>query len=173
MVIKMHDDGKTLQEIGKAFDISRQRVWQILKKECFVIKNYHKKTYIKIHNTPSEIYIIGKLTLLGFNVKSQPYNHYFDLLVNNKKIEIKYRKSAKFNGSAYYYSFQDLKPVKPIDLFIFMCGKIGVEKFFIVPSDKVNNTFNIAVFPKKYSQKIIHNRYLENWDLLNTIAIDK
>ena len=91
IALELYNQGYTLQKIGDRFNVSRQRIWQILKRNYALIKNHHEKKAIYNSNSrPSELYMIGKLFKLGYKVEPQPYNHPFDFLVNGKKVEMKY-----------------------------------------------------------------------------------
>jgi hypothetical protein len=167
VIVKLNNDGFSHIYLSKIFEVSRQRIWQILKKNKNSLIG-KKKNSFKINNTPSELFIFEILQKKGFNVVRQGYNNSYDFLVNNKKIEVKYRSKGQFNHGkrTSFFVFGHLDNIEKIDFYIFICDKIPNSKIFIVPSNKVKRDFYISLKPRSKKQKFKLLNYLDNWEAL-------
>lgn len=167
VAIKLHNDGFSNVYIGELFNVSRQRIWQVLKRNGVKLIG-KKKVSGTVHNNSSELYILKILKQKGFVVKRQGYNNDYDFLVNNKKVEVKYRSKGVLsrNKRTPYFDFNNLKMIEKIDFYIFICNKIPNTKIFIVPCNKVKNTFGMSLKPFSKKTKLRYNMYLERWDYL-------
>ncbi len=163
--LKLYNEGETLQFIGDKFNVSRQRIWQVLKPFNKDITYQHRDYTMRVTKNPrpEEIFIANKLKKLGLNVEFQSYNNYFDLLVNNKKVEIKYRTIPvkKNDTTNLYYEFIYNVSKDIIDFYIFIVGKLPNSDFYIIPSNKTKKHFVVPVSPRYKTKK---NRfYKNNW----------
>lgn len=166
VTLNLYNSGVPLSEIGNMFGVSRQRIWQIVKPfSQSVIKRYPPGT--KEHSTKEEQFIYDLLIKKGFVVKKQDYNAPFDLLVNGKKVEIKYRSKPDLHEGSLFYKFNYLKGREDVDFYIFICGKI-IENIYIVPNEKVRQTYLISANPHNKQAKRKARLYKENWHRLVT-----
>jgi hypothetical protein len=171
-IFNLYKKGYSYQIIGKYFKISRQRVWQIIKRSNYIYSI--KRRYTKDGNgnfyylTESEIFVLGKLAILGFRVKPMPFNHYFDILIDNKhKIEVKHQKNAQNTKYGYYYyKYSNISSKKPVDFYIFVCGKLKQALFYIVPANKIKDGLTISVKPTHRNTILFQRNYLNAWHLL-------
>ena len=161
-IFEMYKKYYRLTDIAKKYGISRQRVWQIIKH--YFIKNKPKKIRSKdasylIRSTPSENFVYKKLRKLKIKYKPTGMGDYYDVLIGNKKVEIKYRSKPYHN----FYCFNNLISMYPIDYYIFVCGELNkTAKFYIYPSKKVKN--NLKLQDNYISRKIpVSNKYFESW----------
>ena len=161
-IILDYSNGKTIAQIGRENNISRQRVWQIVKKfyQDLRLTRFHRGNNSNLIRTrPEEMYVIKKLERRGIKVVPQSYSSPFDLLVGHKKkVEIKYLSKA-ING---YYRYKYLKGRVGVDFYIF----IAKDSFFIVPSKSVENFVNIPETPKIRKTKRFYRKYKDNWSAL-------
>lgn len=165
-VCKLYESGITLQKIGEKFGVSRQRIWQIIKpfyKKLDKDKRHEgafaNKFSQAIIPNKHEIYLYRKLSRLGFNVELQPYNAPFDLLVNGKKVQVKYRVLKR----KWRVRFSYLKDKEEADFLILTMIKGKYKKSWIFPKGTFSNFKNLA-WKKKY--KTYNTKYIEKWDLL-------
>jgi hypothetical protein len=168
----MYNKNLPLSEIGRYFNVSRQRIWQIIKPLDHKMTRFPHGT--KPHERPEEEYIYNILLNKKFDVYKQDYNSPYDLLVNGKKVEIKYRSKADSHKTKGYsimaYKFNSLKGKVPIDFYIFICGKIpNPEKIMIMPMEKVGSDITIIATPKNKQAKKRGCLYNLNWKLLQGI----
>jgi len=170
-IIKLYESGITFREIGEKYGISKQRVWQILKLRWGDYDNRNKKIRNACSSTPSELYVYGRLSVMGFKFMPMPYNHSFDVLIGSKRVEIKYSSKPRtviISGCPQTrYTFNYLKDLVDVNFYIFVCGDINHNpKCYIYPAEKVSNTKAIpSSFIYKASERK-YNKYLENWELL-------
>lgn len=172
-IINMYEDGKTYQLIADKYGISRQRVWQIVKPIYEKLDTSRRKKYdvsVFTKPTPSELYLYGKLKYLNIKFKIQPLQYYFDVLIKKYKVEIKHRSVTKniyFKDDRYKgYCFNNLKPIHPIDYYIFICGDLKKHPdCYIYKASLIGNTH---VIPINFKRAKIEKRYLKhlnNWEV--------
>jgi hypothetical protein len=174
-MIKLYELGTSFREIGEQFGISKQRVWQILKLKWGDYDNRNHKISNVCNNTPSELYVFGRFSVLGFKFTPMPYNHSFDVVVEGKRVEIKYKSRPShqiIRGCVQNkYKFNYLKDKVNVDFYIFVCGELNHNpKCYIYRGDEVGMTLGI---PEKFIYKAYENRYnkhLENWDQIKSIS---
>lgn len=165
VVINLYNSNIPLSEIGRMFNVSKQRIWQIVKPfSKDLVKRYPRGT--KNHSTKEENQIYEILIKKGFTVEKQDYNAPFDLLVNGKKIEIKYRSHPVKHEGSLWFRFNFLKGKVYVDFYIFICGDYK-RKIYIVPSNFVKNTFQISNHPKNIQAIKKDRLYKENWGILS------
>lgn len=161
VTLNLYNTGVPLSEIGRMFGVSRQRIWQVIKPlSQGAVKRYPLGT--KVHSTKEEERVYKLLVRKGFDVKKQDYNAPFDLLVNGKKVEIKYRSCPDIHNGSPFYKFNYLKGRENIDFYIFVCGEFD-ENIYIVPNEVVGKTYQISSDPKNKQAKRKSRLYQENW----------
>jgi len=174
-LIKMYESGISFREIGEKYGISKQRVWQILKLKWGDYNNRNHRIKNVCNSNPSELYIFGRLAIMGLKFTPMPYGHSFDVVVEGKRIEIKHRSKPShqiIRGCVQNkYKFSYLKDKVSVDFYIFVCGDLNHNpKCYIYPSNKVSTTLGI---PSEFVYKAYedrYNRYLENWDQIKSIS---
>lgn len=163
-IVKLYDDGITLQEIGNRFNISRQRVWQIIKKDYTKIKFSRISHGRKPRPRRSEIYVQKKLSKMypKAKVELQNYNSHFDLLFNKKKVEIKYARVTREIQGRKYYSFTSVKSIdSDIFVYILLCGDLENPVSYIVPAQEIKNNIHIPLEPVFRTK--MQRKYRESW----------
>ena len=166
-IVRRYKLGETLRSIGEKFDISKQRVWQIISVcGCGSISN---KRRIMANPLDSEKHIASILRKKGFKVEYMPYNHIFDLLARSRvRIEVKYRLTA---GGDRYYHFPYLNN-KNFDVFIAICGDYKNHKadYYIFPGSVVKHHISIPKNPifKTRRQRLYKNK----WGIIQKISAE-
>jgi predicted DNA-binding protein YlxM (UPF0122 family) len=163
-VYKLYDEGITLQKIGNLFGVSKQRIWQIIKVDYDKVKTARHSRANIIKPNQSEIYVYNKLSKLykNANVNLQPLNSHFDILFNDKKIEVKYANKPKIIGKRQYYRFNYIKSITPVDFYIFVVGDLKSPICYIRPSDELKFNFTHIPLEPIYKSKW-QRKYREKW----------
>jgi len=176
LAIAMYLQGFSLGNIGKEFGVSRQRIWQIVKKHYSSISNDLKERNKPkpgmgwcIPN-PSEKYVYSKLRRRGYNPKYLDYCNTADLMVGNKRVQIKYRSLPTYKGNNAYYHFNYLtEKIKP-DVYVFVCGNLVKPLCYVVSGEKIDkDSMSISVEPKSRKTKRFRRNHLEKWSIIKTI----
>lgn len=174
LAIAMYIQGFSLSKIGEEFGVSRQRVWQIIKKHYSSItsdiKGREKPRPGEDWCIPiaSEKYVYSKLKRRGYKPEYLSYCNTADIVANGNKIQVKYRSNPVHRGKdSYYYSFNYLtEKVKP-DIYVFVCGNLNNPISYIVPGKDINtDSLNIPETPKSKTTKKFKRNYLEKWSII-------
>lgn len=163
-IIKLYKLGETLRSIGEKFNISRQRVWQII--YISGANSISKRKRIQGAPTDSEKHIARILRRKKLKVEHASYNNVFDLLVMDRvRIEVKHR---GMTGKDKIYRFTCLNN-KNFDVLIAVCGDYKSHKasYYIFPSSAVKNYLSIPKNPISNTRK--QRLYRDKWDVIQRV----
>jgi hypothetical protein len=171
-ITKLYQSNHTLENIGRQFGISKQRVWQIIKSNQVAQGNHRRRNKPKKTNTTaseSEIWVAETLRCMGFSVVHMPKISHYDLSADGLRIEVKHRSLTDVRiseNSPYPYSHYQFTSVRsrfPIDFYILLCGFLPKPATYIFPESNIRSSMSIAEIPVKQSKKW---QFLEAWHLL-------
>src|ERR1035437_496641 len=166
LVINYYKNGETLEVVGKKFNVSRQRIHQIITKSNIkreIITNSHQTKNLTTHKLPSlsEKWVANKLISLGHIAEFTGYNNEYDLLIDNKfKIEIKHRTKSYIKNNNYYYQINLYKKI--FDFLIIIVGELDNPTCYILPSSIKNYYFSVPVNP--IFDTTFQRMYKEAWN---------
>ena len=166
--IKLYKQGRTLQEIGTKYGVSRQRINQIIS-FLYNGKNYRWEHLVSCP-TASEVWVRKKLLLLGHRVKYTPKGSLFDLLVDDKKrIEVKHREkvSKGIRSRLPGYRFNQVNN-KRFDCLIAITGSLKKPVCYLFSSKDCPKTLFIPEKPVKKTK--YQKKYREMWCLLKNLT---
>lgn len=170
-IIHRYNNGETLISIGETYNITKQRIWQIVKPTRPPRRHL---TFTKINARPEEILVARRLRDLGYSVKHMPYTYPHDLLVNGSmRVEVKGRTNgypnSRTNRRLLYYKIAYLEP-KDFDFLVVVSGDSSAPMYYVIPSVYINQHIAIPVDPKNNSRT--QRLFRERWDQFK-IALDK
>lgn len=131
------DEGKTLQEIGNEFNISRERVRQILNKGKQQ-KQYRSKVY---NGWIWELWVSKKLESLGIKNKLMPYKYSYDIKTENGiRIDVK---STENGNDEYGLGTKSTKKPNYTDFYVVII--IKYMDVFVIPFDLVKGKKSVII----------------------------
>jgi transposase len=160
IVTDLYKQGKTYEEIGTYFHVSKQRIYQIINQLHLVRANnpQQSRIYRVVNPRPSERYIGEILQKKRFQIEYMPYNCTFDILLNKKyRIEVKHR---KVSDKAGYYRVGYLNPFK-FHYLILILGEIPTESIYIIPSRSAKTFMKIN--PNPFYRTKYNKLFLKQW----------
>lgn len=167
LLTELYYSNETYDQIGKRFGVSRQRIWQAVKKLDLQprIDSRLNSLTSKPAPRPEEKAVAKILRKQGLKVTHMGYNAPYDLLVNGQAVEVKHRKNASKgdNTARNYYSFSNTNNRVHVDFYIFICGKLSSAKFYVYPSRLISRHKNIPEAPKNKTKNL---KYENAWYLL-------
>jgi len=168
---RLYSIGWTLKKIGEKYGVSRQRVWQIIKRSYSTIDTSKrlKRKELKANPRPPAIHVFNKLKSLGYKrVNFMAYGSPFNIRLGKKKIEVRQRTKHELSDNTFRFNHLIIGKEK-IDFYIFLCGDLnnGVVSY-IVPSDIVKDSWAVVV-NTKYNTKL-NRKYRERWTILSRRA---
>lgn len=162
--LTMYKRGCTLQEIGNKYNVSRQRISQIIE---VTQTSRHIRNNLKKHPNKSELWLAKTLQEHGYSVKFTTYNNSYDLLVNDfLRIEAKHRVKAsiKSKQNKAYVHVGSINS-KKFDFLILMIGDLYQNPaIYIIPSSKCPQNLSLPMLPKKNTR--YQRLYRDAWSSL-------
>ena len=154
-IIDAYERGIPLSKIGKSIEISRQRVWQIIRKHMagFNVDTSNRRTVRRRqdHCNPSENFLIKSAEKRGLLVERMPYGYLFDLKINGHSVEIKHRINPSNMGAYSYYKFGEINKTSGAELCVLMCGPLSKCRCYIFPMKYATSSISIPhrfIYPK-------------------------
>ena len=167
LATRMYEEGYPLVEIGRRFSVSKQRVWQILKPLYLKLDTPERRPPNNFSpiSRPEVLFIVDELERRKIKATPQGYNTLFNLLINEKKVSIRYLTNPSKKGIYSYYRFCNLSAKIELDFYILLVGQIPLSTVYVIPKERIKRTLYIPVSSMgKVNKK--WNIYKEAWHLL-------
>jgi hypothetical protein len=149
------DQGKTLQEIGDEFNLSRERVRQILNKGK-AHKEYKSSVY---KGWVWELFVHKMLLSQEIDNKMMPYKHPYDIKTKNgARIDVKSNDTGKDECG---FDIDRESKVNYIDFFVIVIVKY--MDVFIIPYEILDGNSTVYISYKHIDKWL---PYKENYDLI-------
>lgn len=166
-ILQLYELGESRASIAKKLNISKQRVSQILTKNGIVAKHLVKKS----NPNETELIVAKKLREMGFKTKHMPYNHEFDICVNDVlRVEVKSRSIPRLKfGIRRYEKYRFDVRRKEFDVIICLVLDKKTKKpkdWYIFSKEQIENktTIEIVANPKNYSKYQKDNK--DAWSII-------
>lgn len=169
-------ENKTTSEIkDSVFDKIRRPIVKVLDEKIALQHHLPDRTGRStglINGINAENNVANILQVNGFNVELMPFGHPFDLLVNGKKVDVKYSSSLSMppRGKTPFYRFAIRKNIKPNSCDFFIFSVFDSNKLWIIPNSKLPNvnmvyiTKNLSHHSWKQSKR--WDEYINRFELL-------
>lgn len=170
LAVAMYLQGFGLTDIGREFGVSRQRVWQIIKREYqpLLFNGLQKKNIraTSVMPRPEEKYVMRQLQKRGLEPRFLGYNLPADIAIGEKTIQVKYRRKPSHHKGTYFH-FNFLTEKEKPDFYIFVCGNLVHPICFIVSGQEINSdSLSVPDIPKSKKTKRFYRKYKDNWAIL-------
>lgn len=167
LALELYKNGLTLREIGEVFNVSRQRINQIMRSYS-APRNNNRAREASAPNE-SELWIGELLREKGHSVRYQPYMDVYDIFLDGRfRIEVKHAKVGQkdlrnHRGGNNYYEMGALNQDN-FDFLIAICGDLSNPVTYIIPSAIAPKYLTLPVTPKFNTR--YQRLYREAWNLL-------